>query len=111
MRTANNKKLILSQMRIIASTMRLSPRASSAEDSPLVRVWGGLTITTNPAKVKVDLYFKAEVQVHPDYTFDVLSFAPLYGSVEGAAKPALNPYKEAFEQVLSQTKLKFLKVK
>ena len=111
MRTANTKKLILTQMRIIASTMRLSPRGSSAEDSPLVRVWGGITLTTNPAKVKTDLFFKAEVQVHPDYSFDVLSFVPLYGSVEGAAKPALNPYKDALELVLTQTKLKFLKVK
>ena len=110
MRTANSKKTIIKPMRLIVSRMRLSPRTSLAEDSPLIRLWGGITLTTDPAKVKTDLHFKAEIQVYPDYTFDVLSFTPLYGSIEGVAKQALNPYKDAFESVLKDTKLKFLRV-
>lgn len=109
MRTAK-KKLMITPMRVIVTTLRLSPRAAHAEDSPLIRVWGGVTLTTNPARVKVDLHFKAEVQVNPDYTFEILTFAPLYGSVEGVAKLALTPYKDALEDALSESRLKFLNV-
>jgi len=89
-----------------------SPKISSVEDSPIVYI--RLAMDLRPVTVIKHahvLYMEAEVQVHPDRSFDLLWLEPQYEILPGSSKKGvLAVYYDVLEKAIEESNLSLLGV-
>jgi len=116
-RTASKKFIQTVPVRTTIEVFRtnpLRPKLDPGGEGVMVQVRGIVDLNPNLAEKSLPFWFDAEVVVYDDYSSEILSFKPAFGSLHGGVrieKMLVFIYENAFSRSLVDTRLKIIGVR